>query len=297
MIAGRASATALLVALSVMREGVRHHLPAASIAMANAALGSARGIWRGLGWLARHAAGRAALRSFESFVLPGLATHHCQRKGQLWQHLLARPQGGRIIWLGVGFDALGRALQSHRPDIACVETDHPDTLAMRRLLIDDPHRRTEALQLPSDAEHLLHLCRSAPTTLIAEGLLMYLPPRPLLRLLRQLSRLPTPPHLLFSALEPTRLGGRGFARAQPIGERWLLRQGEPFRWRTSPQGLMRVLQHAGYGAELMWDGAGFGEYLITASPASRVTAPTKTHPHRETPESVRDDCARPVPTA
>lgn len=265
MIDGRPSATALLVTLSVAREGARHGLPPESMSLADATLASAGSFWRALGWLARHAMGRALLRGIESATLPGLAAHHCRRKAWLWQHLLALPQGHRTIWLGVGFDALGRALQTPRPDITRVETDYPDTLALRRRLIDDPHHTSEALRLPDDTERLLHLCRSAPATLIAEGLLMYLPPRPLLRLLKRLSELPSPPRLLFSALQPPTLDGRGFARAHPLGEHWLLRQGEPFRWRLLPERLTHLLQRAGYSIEVVWDGAGFGEYLIATT--------------------------------
>lgn len=272
MIDGRPSATALLVALSVAREGTRHGLPPDSRVLADTALAAAGGFWRLSGWLARHAAGRALLHALESVALPGLAEHHCRRKAWLWQHLLTLPHDHRTIWLGVGFDALALALQTHRPDIACVETDHSDTLALRRRLIDAPHRNTEALHLPGDAERLLRLCRSAPATLITEGLLMYLPPRPLLRLFRHLSELPSPPRLLFSALQPSRCNGRGFAKPQPLRDSWLLRHGEPFRWRLPPERLSRLLQRSGYVVDAAWDGVGFGEYLIAASHRSLLAA-------------------------
>ncbi|WP_395795285.1 hypothetical protein [Aquimonas sp.] len=95
MIAGRPSATALLVALSVWRHGAAHGLPDASIRIAGEALTGARGIWP---WLRRCAATRVGgwlLDRLESLLLPGLGAHHCRRKQWLWQALSARSAAQR----------------------------------------------------------------------------------------------------------------------------------------------------------------------------------------------------------
>ena len=294
MIAGRASATALLVALSVWRMGAQHGLPEIAIRLAGEALHAAGGGWRALRWLARFAAGRWCLDRVEALLLPGLARHHVRRKQWLWSRLQSAPPGSRWIWLGVGFDGLGHAHRAGSPGTAVIEFDHPDSLALRRRLPSlavAPASTPPALPLalPEGAAHLTALCQQAPSTLIAEGLLMYLSPRSLLRLLRALSQLPTPPALCFSALEPTVGGGRGFARAHAPTHRWLRRQGEPFRWRLGRERLQALLRRHGYRVEAVWDGEGFGEYMLCASARAELgaTAAATAAVRRPPPASAR----------
>ncbi|MBE5316763.1 MAG: class I SAM-dependent methyltransferase [Xanthomonadales bacterium] len=277
MIAGRASATALLVALSVWRMGAEHGLPETSIRLAGEALHAAGGGWRALRWLARFAAGRWLLDRVEALLLPGLARHHVRRKRWLWRRLRCAPPAARLLWLGVGFDGLARAHRARSPGTPVIEFDHPDSLALRQRLplIAGATANTPPalpLALPEDSATLIELCQQAPSTLIAEGLLMYLSPRSLLRLLRALSRLPLPPALWFSALEPTVGGGHGFARVHAPTRRWLRRQGEPFRWRLGRERLQALLRRHGYRVEAVWDGAGFGEYVLCAGAGAAANA-------------------------
>ncbi len=318
MIAGRPSATALLVALSVWRLGAAHDLPDASIRTAGEALTGARGIWP---WLRRCAATRVGgwlLVRLESLLLPGLAAHHCRRKQWLWQALSTRSDCQRWIWLGVGFGGLGRALRGQRfatdrvepglaeadpfgahliepgqletdlidrapikpapikPDL--IELDHPDSLALRRrlpLIQSAPGIPMRPLNLPGDAASLQRLCSERPAIVVAEGLLMYLPPRPLLRLLRALARLPNPPELWLSALSPEHPQGLGFAQRRGLTRAWLSAHGEPFRWRIEPERLRALLRRHGYVTEQLWDGAGYGEFMLCARAVSgrAATAP------------------------
>ena len=261
---GQPSATALIVALSVVREGARHGLAADTCDLAAAALQRAGGPWRLLGWLARSAAGRLLLRVAELPSLPGLARHHCCRKAWLQRRLLAAPPTRDVVWLGVGFDALGRTLLRVQPRLRLLETDHPATLALRRALLGPaPGSTSAALRLPDAADALLRLCAARECTLVAEGLPMYLAPRPLLRLLRGLAALPMPPRLVFSALLPTSPHGRGFARPSRVVDRWLRGRGEPFRWRIAPTRLARLLATAGYSVAARSEDS-FGEYVIDA---------------------------------
>lgn len=110
MNADRASATALLVALSVVRKGRAHGLPTATMALAHEALQLSRGGFQWLGWLALSSWGRQLLNWAERFFLPGLAEHHCQRKRAIMQQLRSDGCEARLVFLGVGFDALGCAL-------------------------------------------------------------------------------------------------------------------------------------------------------------------------------------------
>jgi O-methyltransferase involved in polyketide biosynthesis len=282
VIAGRPSATALLVALSVWRAGARYGLPDCAIRIAGEALLHAGGVWPWLRACARWAPGRWLLTALEALLLPGLAVHHCRRKRWLWEALQARAQARHLIWLGVGFDGLARALRARDPHLEVTELDHPDSLALRLQLPAvqaDPGLPLQPLALPDGAGTLVRLCAGAPAMLIAEGLLMYLRPRALLRLLRALARLSLPPLLWISALAPVHPGGRGFARAHGLTRRWLHARGEPFRWRLPPERLQALLRRHGFLTEALWTGEGYGEYVLCAAPAVRAdrcaTAPAK----------------------
>ncbi|HEX5693573.1 MAG TPA: hypothetical protein VFY00_03020, partial [Arenimonas sp.] len=146
------------------------------------------------------------------------------------------------------------------------ETDHPDTLRQRRALVGEDGVEMKALRLPDQLDDLAALCALRPTTIICEGLLMYLPRREAWRALRFLAALPRPPRLVFTALDTTLPGGRGFRRPASLVRRWLARQGEPFRWRSCPGQLRTSLAAVGYAVTRSWDGNGYGEYAIVAEP-------------------------------
>jgi len=230
------------------------------------ALGAARG--SAVAVLARFWLGRLLLEGIELLALPGLALHHCARKAWLWRRL---PDGAtterQLLWLGVGFDGLGRALVASGSDVRVIETDHPDTLRQRRALVADDRIEMKALQLPGDLQALASICAARPTTIICEGMLMYLPKQTVVRALRTLAALPEPPRLIFTVLDTLQPGGRGFHRSAPTVRRWLERQGEPFRWRCSPTRVQCCLAAAGYEVTELWDGEGFGEYAIEATPS------------------------------
>jgi O-methyltransferase involved in polyketide biosynthesis len=262
---GQPSATAMLVAASVAMRGRAQGLPPIAVDFAERALalGASEGSF--LARLARSWLGRALLVGLERIVLPGLAAHHCARKAWLWKRLQrVSTEGRQILWLGVGFDGLGRALLASRSAARVIETDHPDTLRQRRALVGDDAVEMAELQLPGQLQALASLCRVRPTTIVCEGMLMYLPKRVVVRALRLLAALPEPPQLIFTALDTLQPGGRGFRRRAPWVRRWLERRGEPFRWRCSPGRGRSLLAAAGYVVADEWDGEGFGEYAIEA---------------------------------
>jgi O-methyltransferase involved in polyketide biosynthesis len=250
------------------------------------------GVWPWLRACARWAPGRWLLTAVEAVLLPGLAAHHCRRKRWLWEALQANAQACHLIWLGVGFDGLARALRARDPSLCVTELDHPDSLALRLqlpALQAEPDVPLQPLQLPDEAAALVRLCAGAPSIVIAEGLLMYLPPRPLLRLLRALARLPLPPALWISALAPAHEAGRGFAQPHGLTRRWLRARGEPFRWRLAPERLQALLRRHGFLTEALWTGDGYGEYVLCAVPAEQAnrsaTAPATAAARRLPPAS------------
>ncbi|MBL8262245.1 MAG: class I SAM-dependent methyltransferase [Xanthomonadaceae bacterium] len=267
MIPGRPSATALIVALSVARRGAAAGLPDTSLRIATRALDAAGGHWRWLGRLARHRFGRALLDLVERIALPGLAAHHCARKRWLLDRLRATAPAGELLWPAVGFDGTGASLSETDPRWRVREYDHPDTLRLRAGIVGTHARLSRApIELPDGIAYLREhgLDDRHAATLVAEGVAMYLPPRPLLRALRTLARWPAPPRLLLTALAPIAAQGRGFSADSGLVRRWLSAHGEPFLWRCPPPRLERLLQRHGYAIAARWEGDGYGEYAIDA---------------------------------
>lgn len=275
MISGQPSTTAMLVASSLVRQGAAHGLPSLALHLAECALSLGAAHASPIGLLTRHWPGRWLLAAIERAVLPGLAAHHCKRKAWLWQRLQDRPWSDQtFVWLGVGFDGLGRALLAGDGGVRIIETDHPDTLAQRRALLGDQDVEMHAIQLPQQLDALLSLCARQPVTIICEGVLMYVQRRAALHALRALAALPTAPRLIFSALDTRQPGGPGFRRPAAAADRWLDRHGEPFRWRAPPRRVEQCLAAVGYVVAAWWDGDGFGEYIIEAVPASHACRQT-----------------------
>lgn len=267
MIPGRPSATALIVALSVARRGAAAGLPEASLRIAAAALAAAGGGWRLLGRLARHRGGLVLLDAIERIALPGLAAHHCARKHWILGRLRALPPEGDLFWPAIGFDGSALVLCDAVPQLRVHEFDHPDTLRLRaRIAGVAPNLSRGTLHLPDELHRLSDRRDGGTSALVAEGVAMYLPPRPLLRALRMLARWPDPPRLLFTALASTDVQGRGFAADSGVVRRWLSSRGEPFQWRCARDRVERLLQRHGYRIASAWDGDGYGEYALDAVP-------------------------------
>ena len=257
-----ASATALMVALSMLRFGACSGLSSAHTALARTALQRAGAVWQLLGWLAQRAWGRGLLDALEWVFEPGMARHHCERKRWLLARLVEQPLPARWLWIGAGFDATPRvaALSVGTAHIELIECDHPATLDLRREaadaidLLQPEALREQALRWPQDERLLLSLLAQGKATVVLEGVLMYWEPADLLRMLALLAHLQHPPRLLFSAL------GQGVdSRWRRI---WLHLQHEPFRWRASRDDMLAQLAEHGYRCEANWQGDCFSEFLL-----------------------------------
>jgi methyltransferase (TIGR00027 family) len=162
----------------------------------------------------------------------------------------------QVLVLGAGYDTLGYRLAPEFPHVAFFEIDHPDTSSLKSKAIEQLGRRSNLHLLPEDlSKRSLStvVCanqvwdRSAASVVVAEGLLMYLPP-------------PAPSDLFKQCAEVTGDGSRvvftyvarGTNGRPDVGRwtglvLWLLKVGgEPWLWSIRPEDLAPFLTDTGW---------------------------------------------------
>lgn len=279
MRAEHASSTALLIARSLVLVAsdprrARLVLPG-SIATSLACLsatGAGAARWRracAQPWF------RRVLAWIERLTLPGITSHYALRKRCIAAAVDAAVAAGarQLVVLAAGFDGLARRAAAAYPGLACFEIDHPATQAIkaRALRLGAPaHLRL----LPADlaARPLAAVLAAGsgfdpgrPAVIVAEGFLMYLDEQRVAALLRELAALAAPgSRLVLTVMARRGDGSIGFPAAHPWVERWLRRQGEPFRWGIAPQRLAGFLALAGFELEHLADHAELGRRYLGA---------------------------------
>lgn len=203
--------------------------------------------------------GRMLLRLSEFTVLPGIAAHYGWRKRHLWRWVHDEVVAGarQLLVLGAGFDALGPCMAARHPSLRVLEVDRPGTIAIRAHALRacnvtrPPVLRTADLARDGLRATLQGLGsagfdRNAPTVVVAEGLLMYLPLHAVAALCRDLrAHCSAPVGVLATAMECDDRGVPGFRRQRPWLRGWLARRGEPFAWGATRAQLPAVLASAG----------------------------------------------------
>jgi O-methyltransferase involved in polyketide biosynthesis len=173
----------------------------------------------------------------ERAVLPGFVAHVARRKHQLslWTDEAIALGARRLVVLGAGCDGLASRIARRHRGVECIAID-----AASSALRDGDgvaHIRADLSR-----SELAVLETNRPTVVVAEGLLMYLDPEAVARLLELLAcRLPPGSELLLTAMSGPRFGG-----ASRIVERWLRAVGEPFRWHLPPEALGGFLAGRGW---------------------------------------------------
>jgi len=186
---------------------------------------------------------RAMWRWIDRLTLPGIVAHFWHRKRWIEQRCRSAIAEGfeRVIVLGAGFDTLGLRLGEEFPQVTVVEIDHPATQsakrrAMARAAIDIP-ANLDLLPLDLGGAPLpeaVHADHRA-TIIVAEGLLMYLPPADVDRLLDALRGLAVERlRFIFSYITRWPDGTIGFHPQSKLIHRWLAWRGEPFTWAIEP---------------------------------------------------------------
>lgn len=220
-----------------------------SLAMALAGLHAegvdARRWWRlcGVPWI------RRLLTTMERWLLPGIVLHYVLRKRAIAEAVnreLVKPERSAVV-IGCGLDALSWQIRRDHPRARVQEIDHPATLALRRRACAGtgswPERK--ACDLATD-DLALGLDDQTPAVVVLEGLLMYLEADRVLHLLRTIATTTAPGSLIiFTTMIGDPAAAIRFADAHPLIDRWLAKQGEPFRWSIRREDLAASLQQVG----------------------------------------------------
>jgi len=202
--------------------------------------------------LARSAANPVTRRLWlwlERKTLPGIVAHYWHRKRWIERRCRDAIHNGisRLIVLGAGFDTLGARLAVEFPQLDVIEIDHAGTQrAKQKTLTANPgvlpnNLRFIALDLSAEPMPASLLKGSCATTVVIEGLLMYLAEAHVAHLFDSLSTLPRSSRILFSFMTRWPDGRLGFRPRSWLVERWLAWRGEPFTWALEPDAMQRFL--------------------------------------------------------
>jgi methyltransferase (TIGR00027 family) len=242
----RPSSTAQIVAagtLVLSRSSLGHLIPETSARLAAECLVRCGAMGRILARAATSAVGRAALRGLERMLIPGLALHHALRKRAIDDAVRrARAAGySRLIVLGAGFDALATR---HAHAMETIEVDQPATQRVKTAALA-ALGLTPARMIAADLETppALPPSERAPTVIVAEGVLMYLRPESVWRLLEWTARQPGRVRLLFTVMDGD---PPGFCDQSPLVRHWMRLRSEPFRWAKSRSEIGAIMAVSGF---------------------------------------------------
>ena len=249
------SRTALIVAGGLQLAGMRASLPAAALPADALRFGEQllRRAHPRLAGLLRKAWFRRLCGLLENATLPGICLHFALRKQILRRHAQAALAAGctQVIVLGAGFDTLCTELKAARPDVGCIEIDHPATQAAKRAAAGGDGIGFIAADLARQDLRTLLASHSgfrpqAATLFVAEGLLMYMPLDAVRALFAQMAAAAPHSQVAFTWFEPLASGRTGFRRRSRLIDVWLRWRGEPFLSSKARTGLASFLAGAGF---------------------------------------------------
>jgi len=217
---------------------------------------------RTLLWSVRSGIGRRWWRFIERLALPGLIDHWMRRKHEVDRlaRAAAELEFNQIVVFGAGLDTLAWRLASEGVYQNVLCTDHPATYGVVRASgATAPNLASLHLDLAIDGavDALITaptFDKGAATVLVLEGVLMYLAPPAVERLLRSLTKLPSPRLRLIASWMRERPRGRiGFENQSRFVAPWLSRRGEPMQWATTSDALSNFLGDLGWRCEDLID--------------------------------------------
>ena len=183
------------------------------------------------------------------WMMPGQFEAFAYRKSFCERQVRQSIEAGasQVLMLGAGYDTLGWRIAPEFANVNFFEIDHPATARLKaigieamgqptnlHLIAEDLGERQLAEVLHADAVWDL----TAPTVIVAEGLLMYLPPEAVRTLFEQCAAVTGPGSRIAFTFVGTRSDGRPDAGPWTWLVQWILNtSGEPLLWSIQPEEL------------------------------------------------------------
>ncbi len=197
---------------------------------------------------------------YEAFdwMLPGQFEAFAHRKAFCERHVRDGIRAGatQILVLGAGYDTLGWRLAPEFPSVMFFEIDHPATARLKAHGIDAMGRRDNLCLIAEDlgTQRLVEVLKagaawdpSALTVIVAEGLVMYLPPEAVRDLFCQCAAITGDGSRMAFSFIPTGTDGRPDAGRWTGMMLWLQKAaGEPWTWSIHPEELGSFLAETGW---------------------------------------------------
>lgn len=192
------------------------------------------------------------------WMMPGQFEAFAYRKAFCEHQVRAGIGAGasQVLVLGAGYDTLGWRLAPEFPGVDFVEIDHPATVRLKAHGIDAMGRQANHHLISEDLGErklvdVLHANEvwdsTAPTVIVAEGLLMYLPFEAVEALFRQCSAISGAGSRIAFSYVGTRADGRPDAGPWTGLVLWILKvSGEPWLWSLRPEELRPFLEGNGW---------------------------------------------------
>ena len=255
------SKTARKVALNIVtlgsKSGMEHVLPAgivettAELLVASGAVGRTAIRW---------SRSRRMVSVYEAFdwMMQGQFEAFGYRKAFCEHHVMEGMGAGatQVLVLGAGYDTLGWRLAPDYTDVQFFEIDHPATARLKAKGIELMGTRPNLHLLAEDLgeRNLVEVLRANPswdrtaqTVIIAEGLLMYLPPPASRELFNQCAAITGAGSRMAFTYIGTGADGRPDAGPWTKLVLWILRTtGEPWLWSIRPEDLGEFLKDMGW---------------------------------------------------
>lgn len=162
----------------------------------------------------------------------------------------------QILVLGAGYDTLGWRLAAEFSGVNFFEIDHPATARLKAKGINAMGQRENLCLIAEDLgkRKLVDVLKvnesweqSAQTVIVAEGLVMYLPPKAVRDLFRQCAVVAGVGSRIAFSYIPTGADGRPDAGRWTGLMLWLQKVvGEPWTWSIRPEELDRFLEELGW---------------------------------------------------
>jgi len=255
------SKTARKVALNIVTLGAKPGMDSvlppgvveatARLLVASGAVGAA-----GVRW----SRSRRAVAVYEAFdwMMPGQFEAFAHRKA-FCEHQVREGIGAgatQILVLGAGYDTLGWRLAPEFPGVGFFEIDHPATARVKAIGIAElgPRDNLHLIQEDLGEQRLVEVLtanhswdRTAPSVVVAEGLLMYLPPAAPRDLFGQCAEIAGAGSRIAFTYVGTGVDGRPDVGRWTGLVLWILRaSGEPWLWSMRPKELARFLEETGW---------------------------------------------------